>query len=180
MIIIFELNFSPFNVRTQFRRGAKESRRMVEELSGSFDRKRIMKIITLINCLVVVVVVAFLVCLKAGGGNYGRKNLIETNEKRTMWRERETLSEVCVCSKIIQLFFRYLWEINYPSSKIITKYSPVKHFSNGGGGFCVKYLWIHEFSLPSRFSLQLPPAGVARTFRFEDNRITIRCDFYLL
>lgn len=59
------------------------------------------------------VVVAFF--SKSWWRNYG-KNIIETNERRREW-ERGTRFEVCVYNKIIQLFFRFLREINYPFSK---------------------------------------------------------------
>lgn len=92
----------------------------------------------------------------------------------------DALFEVCVCNKIIQLFFRYLWE-----NKLSLLEKPAANIPRwsirmvGGGWLCVKYLWIHEPCLPdSSFTHRFPaPMGC---LTIEDNKTserTIQCDF---
>lgn len=103
-------------------------------------RKRIMNIITLINCLVVV---AFLVCLKAGSGIMGEKH--NRNEGK---RREDALESVCVCVFVLKLFssFSLLMGNKLSLEKLKLEIFPGEaYFSNGGGCFRVKYLSIHEF-----------------------------------
>lgn len=107
------------------------------------NENEMMKIITLINCLVVVVA-SFFSLFKSWWRNYGSKNMIETNDTRegSKMKEKRFLKCVFVIKLFSSFFFVSLLMGNKLSLlEIEAKYSPVKHFSSCGGGFaCVKYL----------------------------------------